>query len=563
MKTKTILLSIALAVMAQVLKAQHFGWAKQVGGTHDEYTYAIARDASGNLYTTGAFRGTMDFDPGTGTFNMTSAGDYDIFIFKLDASGNFVWAKQLGGSGSDWGLDITVDASGNIYTTGIFAGTADFDPGVGTHNLIVTTGGTNLFVSKLDASGNFVWAKQSGGNAQGSSIRTDGSGNVYTSGHFQFTTDFDPGAGTFNLTSAGGRDGFIFKWDAMGNFVWAKQLGGTLDDVADELTVDGFGNVLTVGYFSGKVDFDPGAGADHFLTAVAGDIFVSKLDALGNFVWAKQLGGTDLDWGYSIATDASGNVFTTGYFQKNADFDPGAGTFYLNAVASDIFISKLDAMGNFVWAKQSGGSSEFCWGKSITTDATGNVYTTGAFAGTADFDPGVNTMNLTSSGDHDAFISKLDAAGNYVWAKQVGGTLFDQGVSLVTDGSGNVYTVGDFKGTACDFDPGSGTFNLISAGGGDAFVLKLTGTHIGLSKNSLVGEISFYPNPTKGQFQMVFNKEMSNVQVTVRNMVGQEVDSKHYLSAQTIQYTLDGEAGLYYVEISSQGEKATYKIVKE
>lgn len=562
MKIKTILLSLILLVGTQVLKAQQFEWAKQIGGTNDEYTYAITKDASGNLYTTGAFKGTVDFNPGIGAFNMTSAGEYDIFIFKLDASGNFVWAKQLGGPDSDWGLDITIDATGNIYTTGIFADTADFDPGVGNYELIVKTGGVNLFISKLDASGNFVWAKQSEGNAQGSSIRTDGAGNVYTTGPFQFTTDFDPGAGTFNLTSSGGRDGFICKLDAMGNFVWAKQIGGTLDDVADELTIDGAGNVLTVGYFSGTVDFDPGAGTNHTLTALGGDIFISKLDATGNFVWAKQLGGSDLDWGYSVATDASGNVYTTGYFQKKADFDPGTGTFYLDAVASDVFISKLDAMGNFVWAKQLGGSEEYCWGKSIITDASGNIYTTGAFAGTADFDPGASSMNLTSMGDYDAFISKLDAMGNFVWAKQAGGTLFDQGVSLAIDGSGSVYTVGDFKG-ASDFDPGAGTFNLASTGGWDAFVLKLSGTNVGLRKNALEHEVVVYPNPTSAQLQVVFSNKLSQVQITVRNVLGQEINRKYYSSPNTIDLALDGYAGIYFIEVSSEGKKATFKVIKE
>lgn len=562
MKTTTILLSLALAVMAQVAKAQHFGWAKQLGGTNDEYAYSIAIDATRNLYSIGSFQGTTDFDPAAGTFNLTSAGDYDIYLSKLDASGNFVWAKQLGGTGSDWGIAISIDALGNIYTSGIFEGTADFDPGPGTVNL-TSTSGRSLFISKLDASGNFVWAKQSSGNAEGNYIRTDASGNVYTSGYFQGTTDFDPGAGTVNLTSAGGRDAFICKLDASGNFVWAKHLGGSGDDVSESFAIDASGNILITGYFSGKADFDPAPSTVNFLTAAEGDIYITKLDASGNFVWAKQLGGPDLDWGNSIALDASGNIYTTGFFQKTADFDPGAGTANLTAAveSSGIFVSKLDASGNFVWAKQLGGTGSD-GGNAIAVDASENVYTAGTFSQTADFDPGAGTVNLTSAGKGDAFISKLDASGDFVWAKQLGGTLYDQAKYLVVDASGNVYTTGIF-GSTVDFDPGSNTFNLTSAGGLDAFVHKLSGTSTGLSKNFLEHDILLYPNPTNGQVQIAFSNEVNNAQVTVRNVLGLEISRKSYSSTYSIHFALEGYAGIYFIEISSEGKKAMYKVVKE
>jgi uncharacterized protein (TIGR02145 family) len=474
MKAKTILLILAIIAIAQGAKAQTFEWAKQMGGANSEYGESIVVDASGNVYTTGYFEGTADFDPGPGTFNLTSAGLSDVFISKLDASGNFVWAKQLGGSSNARGYSIAVDASGNVYTTGSFSGTADFDPGQGTFNL-TSAGLSDVFISKLDASGSFVWAKQLGGsyNDVGNSIAVDAFGNVYTTGSFWETANFDPGPGTFNLTSSGGIDIFISKLDASGNFVWAKQLGGFSYDDGRSIAVDASGNVYTTGYFEGTADFDPGPGTFNLTSTGDSDIFISKLDASGNFVWAKQLGGTSGDYGYSIAVDASGNVYTTGSFYETADFDQGPGTFNLTSSGGiDIFISKLDASGNFVWAKQLGGTSGD-FGYSIAVDASGNVYTTGDFEGTADFDPGQGTFNLTSVGNVDIFISKLDASGNFVWAKQLGGTANDYGLSITVDASGNVYTTGSFQGTA-DFDPGPDTFNLISHGGDDIFVHKLS-----------------------------------------------------------------------------------------
>ena len=474
---KYILVFATFLICNHVWAQPTFTWAKKMGGISGDFGSSIALDASGNVFTTGFFQGTADFDPGAGTFNLTSQGYRDIFISKLDAAGNFVWAKKMGGTSSnDEGFSIALDGSGNVYTTGFFEGTADFNPGAGVANL-TSQGYRDIFISKLDAAGNFVWAKKMGGTDldEGYSIALDGSGNVYTTGYFEETVDFNPGAGVANLTSAGNADIFISKLDAAGNFVWAKQMGGTSvsGDIGRSIALDGSGNVYTTGSFHGTADFDPGAGTFNLTSQGHRDIFISKLDAAGNFVWAKKMGGTSsYDEGYSIALDASGNVFTTGIFQGVADFDPGAGTFNLTSAGSyDIFISKLDAAGNFVWAKQMGGifgEESF----SIALDGSGNVFTTGYFDNIVDFDPGAGTFNLTSVGSTDIFISKLDAAGNFVWAKQMGGTMDDRGQSIALDASGNVYTTGYFNGTA-DFDPGAGTFNLTSAGSYDIFVHKM------------------------------------------------------------------------------------------
>ena len=411
--------------------SQNLGWARRLGGTDYEHGRSVAIDASGNVYTSGEFRGTADFDPGAGTYNLSSFSPccYDIFISKLDAAGNFIWAKQLGGTGIDLSFSIKVDAAGNVYTTGDFEGTADFDPGPGVNSL-TAAGSTDIFVLKLDAAGNFVWVAQMGGPANfaadldhARSIAVDAAGNVYTTGSFYDVADFDPGAGVYNLTS---------------NY--------TFQD----------------------------------------DVFISKLDANGNFVWAKQIAGTSNEEGVSIAVDATGNVYTTGIFYNTTDFDPGAGIYNLTPPGGnnyDVYISKLDANGNFVWAKQLGGpfitgSSLYDNSYSIAVDAAGNVYTTGYFPGTADFDPGPGVYNMTAAGPNavDIFISKLDAAGNFVWAKQLGGIYTDVAYAIAVDVSQNVYTTGYFTGQA-DFDPGPATYNLTPAGGGataDIFVSKLS-----------------------------------------------------------------------------------------
>jgi hypothetical protein len=205
-----------------------------------------------------------------------------VFVSKLDASGNFVWAKQFGGTGQSEGQSVAVDSAGNVYTTGYFDGTVDFDPGAGT-TALTSAGDMDVFVSKLDASGNYVWAKSFGGSGAdyAFSLAMNSAGNVYTTGYFDGTVDFDPGAGTTALTSAGSIDVFVAKLDASGNYVWAKSFGGSGSDYALSLAVSSAGNVYTTGGFSDTVDFDPGAGTTNLTSAGVTDVFVLKLDELG------------------------------------------------------------------------------------------------------------------------------------------------------------------------------------------------------------------------------------------------------------------------------------------
>ncbi len=390
-------------------------WAKSIGDANYDLGQSVVTDAAGNVFSTGYFMGTVDFDPGAGIDNLISSGFHDVFISKLDASGNFAWAKKMGGTNYDLGQSIALDAAGNIYTTGYFRGTADYDPGPLVFNLI-SNGSNDVFISKLDASGNFIWAKSVGGltSDEGYSIFPDAFGNVYVTGSFNGNVDFDPGAGSFVLSSSGAQDIFVLKLDASGNFIWAKKMGGTGADLPTFLKLDAAGDIYTTGYFNATCDFDPGPDVFNLTSGGLVDIYISKLDTAGNFIWAKGIGGSTEDAGYSLGFDASGNVFATGFFSGTVDFDPGAGVSELVSSGSfDIFILKLDATGNFSWAKKMGGTSSDR-SLSMALDNVGNIYTTGWFSATADFDPGTATFDLTSGGLTDIFVSKLNAASDFV-----------------------------------------------------------------------------------------------------------------------------------------------------
>jgi hypothetical protein len=407
--------------------AGNYVWARNIGGTSDDYGLGLAIDATGNCYFTGYFQGTnVDFDADAATTQYLSSngGSIDIFLAKYDAAGGYVWAKRIGGTSTDQGYAVAVDASGNSYITGHFQGAnVDFDPNAGTQNLS-STGVSDIFLAKYDASGNHVWARKMGGTSSeiGYAIAVDASGNSYITGQFEGSNaDFDPDATNTQILSSniGSVDLFFAKYDASGNYVWAKSIGGLWSDYGRAIAVDGLGNCYVTGDFRGSADFDPGAGAQNLSgSSYTNDIFIAKYDASGAYVWAKSV-GTDsgADGGYGLALDATGNNYSTGSFVGTADFDPGAGTASLSgstSLTNNGYILQLNSSGNYVSAMAGGFYSPYAlsdYGMAIKVDASGNSYVLGTFMGTVDFDAAAAVQYLTSAGSEDIFLAKYDATG--------------------------------------------------------------------------------------------------------------------------------------------------------
>jgi hypothetical protein len=450
-----------------------FGTAVRMGAIGSDRAAAIALDASGNVYTTGFFQGTVDFDPGVGTANLTSDGNSDVFVTKFDPAGNFIWAKRLGGTGVDKGAGLAVDAGGNVLVTGNFEFTVDFDPGLGTYNLS-SVNKSDAFVTKLNPFGEFVWARSFGGEGadDGAAIAIGPANSVFLTGSFFETVDFDPGAGTVELVSAGDSDIYVVKLDSAGTYVWATRMGGNFTDSGKAIAVDGAGNVFTTGEFGNLADFDPGAGEVLLSVAGGNDAFLCKQTSTGSLAWAHGFGGVDFDIGTGVAVDADGNVYATGNFNDAVDFNPGAGDATRTSAGSiDAYVVKFTTAGVFGWVGSVGGTS-FDFSSSIALDVYGNIYVTGGFSATADFDPGAGTANRTAVGFIDAYTVKWSNNGAFVWAQQQGGGSVDVGNAIAVNGLSDVYVAGEFSGTV-DFNPTGGTFNLVSAGGSDAFVSRL------------------------------------------------------------------------------------------
>lgn len=473
------ILSLLLLIPYEILNAQNhnFEWAYGLGGNVNAQDRAgkIHTDLNNNVYITGSLLGPADFDPGTGTTNLPTSF-FDAFISKMDASGNLVWAKTFGGTNSDVGNGISTDNNGNVYVTGQFYNSGDFDPGAGTVNLS-SNGQYDMFISKFDINGDLVWAKSLGGTLfdRGTDVVADNAGNVYITGSFGGTVDFDPGAGTTNITSTANQDIFLMKLDVNGDFMWANNFGNLGSNEGTSLKLDENGNIYLCGYFGGTTDFDPGAGVATLNGSINGtpDAFLAKYDADGNYIWAEKISGTGFIQALSLSLDSAKNVYITGSFEATASLNQGAGI--LNLVSNgdeDIFIAKYNEVGELVWAKNLGGISSDR-GEGISVDAYGNSYITGRFSDTVYLDPGVGSSQVISNGVYDVLITKLDANGNYIWGKSAGSSSVDNGSGIALDLFNNVYVTGNFTDTV-DFDPGVGVSEVISKGSDDIFVLKLS-----------------------------------------------------------------------------------------
>lgn len=555
---------LALLFAVTVGNSQTFQWAKSIGGPNFEWGHSVAIDKLGNVYTTGWFKGTIDFDPGPDTSYLSSiGGDASAYILKLNPNGDFLWARSVDATIYYEGLSIAVDIFGDVCIVGAYEGTVDFDPGIEVFNL-ASEGNEDVFIMKMDSEGTFLWAKSLGAADKdiGFSIVTDSFGNIYTSGYFAETVDFDPGQGIATLASNGEDDVFVLKLDSEGDFQWVKSLGGIGWAEGLSIDIDSYDNVYFTGRFYGTLSFDLGSGMVDLTSIGDWDIYISKLNSNGDFMWVKSIGGTNYEKSISITVDDYGNVYSTGFFKGTVDFNPGVGINNLTSFGSrDIFIFKLSSEGDFLWANNMGGLYDDN-GSSIAVDEFGYVYVTGSFLGNLGFGSQAEIINLESAGSTDIVLTKMNSEGQILWAKNIGGESYEESYSIAVDSYSNLYLTGRFTDTS-DFDPGVGIANLLSEGSTDAFILKLDGTNVGKSENSFDFISRIYPNPTKGEININLGVTYDIINVIVRNQIGQVVLNQSFKGLSVLQLDIPGLAGMYFIEVRSQNKNEILKVVKE
>lgn len=569
MKKIILLISFYLIIIETNAQSPTFEWAKPLGGTSQDQTRSMDIDKYGNTYTLGWFQGTVDLDPGLGTYNITSYGSFDVFISKLDNNGNFIWAKQIGGSWIDIGTSVKVDSLCNVYVDGSFNNTVDFDPGPGIYNLTSTGGFAvgNTFILKLNANGDFIWAKQINGYANkgnnARSITLDQESNVFITGLFVGSADFDPGVSTYSLTAGGTSNAFISKLDSGGNFIWVKQFTTDSSVVPVDLEVDKKGNIYSIGTFNGTADFDPGIGVHNLASTGDYDIYISKLNNTGDFIWAKQFSGPYKKTPRDLTVDKYGSVYSTGTFSGTVDFNPN-GVFNLTSFGgNDLFLSKLDSVGDFIWAKQLGGINHDI-GSAVVIDEEINMYVVGGFSDTVDFNLNNGTFYLhTINYLSNSFILKLDSLTNLKWVLQIQGS--NSASHLKIDRNKALYISSAFSGT-CDFDPGSNIFNVTSSGGSDICIYKMSQqTTVGLNQNESMNNINIYPNPNNGKLNLiVLNLKFKNLRLEIYNCLG-ELVLKNIIENEKNSIDLTNQVdGIYFIKVISDNSTLfSQKILKQ
>ncbi|MEW6469873.1 MAG: T9SS type A sorting domain-containing protein [Bacteroidota bacterium] len=540
------------AVLGISAPAQIYTAAFQIQSANTDRGMRVTTDNAGNVITTGYFGGSADFDPGVASALLTPTGlSEDVYIAKYDAALNYLWAVKYGASGSDFSYALATDASGNIIVGGD-----------------ISSNSRDGFVNKYDAAGNLMWSIVIGGVNKDVvyGVKTDAVNSVYVTGYFSNTVDFDPSPSTFNLTSNGGRDIFLAKYDAAGTLVWAFNVGGPISTAYEEggqdIAING-ANVYLAGNFEGTADFDPSVGSNTLTSNGSLDIFVAKYDTSGNYAWAFNVGSANKhDYCYGIDIDASENVYITGGFEETADFDPSVSTATLTSAsvnAQDIYVAKYNSSGAYQWAFQAGGNTgvdDHAFDIDVTP--AGDVYIGGEVWGPADFDPSPGVTNINTSNDQ-VFFAKYTSAGSFVWVFEVGSTSgngsADNGFGVHVANSGTLYVTGDFSGTA-DFDPSAATASLTSSGG-DAFVAAY-GTAIFTHVNNTGLEnaaLTVFPNPAAREATIRTDASLDNATLTLCNALGQEVKTMENISGQAITLYRDNlPAGLYYIRLTQDGK---------
>jgi len=351
---------------------------------------------------------------------------------------NFDWSIKGSGTLRDVGLAVTVDQIGNVYLTGEFFSSSLVFPG----KILTMPGGTgncDFFLAKFNPFGRAIWGINGGGSLtdRGYGVALDHLGNLFATGHYFGTATFGP----YTLTSSGNLDCFTAKLDTLGTYIWMKE-GKSVSQVSTRsMTIDANGNIIIVGYYGSSTVDSVRFDGIKIITNGQRDCFVVKYNNSGIVQWGVTGGGISSgEQANDVAIDNVGNIYVTGVFTDTANF---SGIVLNGKGGTEVFIAKYNLNGQIVWAKSVGGIKSDD-GSGIALDKFGNVYVVGRFDSAAVF----GSTQVVGNGGYDAFITRYDTAGNFIWVKYGGGTGSDYLKDIECDASGNIFGTGYFSAQA-------------------------------------------------------------------------------------------------------------------
>lgn len=545
---KILLICSVLFSISCLSQVPNWSWANCISGsTGNSYDrgVSVATDFNGNIFVLGQFA-SPTISLSSVNLNNSSSGT-DIFLAKYDSSGLLIWAKSFGSSGNDDPTSITTDNLGNILIMGDFwSSTITF----GSTTLTNSESYNDIFIVKLDTSGNVLWANKAGGNSQdnSNSIKTDSNRNIIITGSFRSSTiDF----GTNSLTNVGSSDTFIAKYDENGDLIWVKRIAGTSFENPNDLTIDSNDNIIITGRFGSTTMSD---GTNSLSNTGVSSMFLLKYSSTGDFQWSKYWSGSSLNKGVGVTTDSLNNVILAGnYGDTTINFDG----IILNCETTSSAIVKYDYNGNIIWAKTcSEGKYKV---NSISSDSFGNIFLSGfTLCPTLYF--GIST--LINSGGYDAIITKYDSSGNEVFGKYVGGNLDEYGVKVTTDLNNNQILLGSFKSSSLNF----GTTVISNAGTGSnsnqIFFSKLNSSILNVENFTLINSFTIYPNPIITEGNLYFNNYQNNSRIEVFDIIGKRVKMTYFSGNNYILERGNLFSGIYIVKITTENNVvSTQKII--
>jgi len=440
MKIKIVLLLLLIYGLAQA-SIPNTIWVNTFKSPDNQTITKTLTDSKGNVYVVGTFRATLTF----GSYTISDYAKQNMYIVKYNSSGKLLWAKSDGAGGVSV-KSAAIDKSDNIILCGFFSSNTISFGSISLTNMN-ETGPTKYFVVKYNSDGNVLWAKGNSNSilyTSAESVYADNSGNIYLAGTFQDNT-FNLGAFvlTKSSTEHNNVDGFLVKFDASGNYVWATSISGSGSEFATNMVVDPLGNVYIAGIFSGLYAEIGNTKLENGYYIGYADVFLAKFNSSGVFKWARGAQGGRCE-PTSINLDNNGNIYLGGHFLNHElKFDQFVLTNSKSLNYNDWkgFMAKFSAAnGNAIWANQSSDETVGDINASMCIDKSGFIYSTGYFSSAT---LTLDTIKLTKGVQtgQDMYFCKYNMNGKIIWAQNVGCS-YSYGVSVSVDNSGNLFLTG-------------------------------------------------------------------------------------------------------------------------
>lgn len=543
------LLSLGLTgslLFSQGLSAQDLEWAFPVNiGSANNFVRTVTHDQLDNVIIGGILQGSGDFDPGAGIATLTSNGPKDGYVAKYNENGVFSWAYTFGGADSeDLITDIITDADNNIYIGGFYTGTADFDPGAGVYELTSHPSGigTNAYVLKLDANGNFLWAKDYkvgniGGTDKILALALDRQNDLIVGGKYyagNFAMSFEDGNSNAELNEGTGGH-YVLKLDEDGNFIWVKRM---LVHAIKSISIDDNDNIYVGGEYYGSNDMDPDVNEVVSETSYGQtDLFICKLDASGIYQWSEGMGSGLVDDAHKLVVDGNNYITLVGN---------------LNGA----FAKQYNGSGTVNWDfTLVSGTSAFT---DVVADDNNNLIFSGFFTDPTDMNPGTGDSTVGDNNSYEELVLlKLTNQADFIYTLAYG--IRSSNSALTVTSHGSIYLGGIFPSGDMDCDAGPGETLITSTGFRDLFLLKLhddgaigNGSGSGIAE-TLNNSIHVYPNPASDWIYVNSSSKINSL--TIYDLSGKKIAEKANTNRLDIS---EINSGTYLMEvITKEGRKVT------